>query len=135
MNLRHFLAGLLAIPTFAALLPVVACDSAAAKVECCPIDEPSCNCTDMGGTPAADGTCRPGLCDAPPPMFKRYIDENGCPALKTVPYDGVDCNAPRDAGYDAGQDAQPDAPASDAQPDAIADARDADAATTDAGAP
>jgi len=130
---RAPLRAILAASVFAVLAPLAACD-AGSGVACCPIDEPSCNCTDMGGTPAADGTCRPGLCDAPPPMFKRYIDENGCPALKTVPYDGVDCNAAPDAGSDAGQDAQPDA---DASHDASSDASDASPqdGATDAGAP
>jgi hypothetical protein len=141
MNLRAFLACLLAIPAFALLLPLTACDATSddgddstdaasrltdcstpdtgprdagtdaksdAKVVCCPIDEPSCDVTRLGGSPDQNGRCASAIADAPP-TFSSYIDENGCPAYRVS---GNGSCLTRDAGYDA----------------------DADAASTDAGA-
>ncbi len=129
MSLGRLLAGLLAIPTFAALLPLTACDSAS-EGGCCPIDPPSCNGTRLGGSPDANGRCGGAIADAPPPTFSSYVDENGCPAYRVS---GSGSCFRRDAGYDAGQDAQPDA---DASRDASSDAQpDAPASDADAGAP
>lgn len=130
------LRAILAASVFAVLLPVAACD-AGSGVACCPIDEPSCNCPQSGGSPDAFGQCRSGPCDARPSAFVRYIDENGCPAYRVSSSASCRTGSGR---YDAGQDAQPDAPgdardgSSDAQTDAAPDASDADA-STDAGAP
>jgi hypothetical protein len=118
MNLRHFLACLFAIPTLAVLLQVIACDSGP-ESGCCPIDPPSCDGTRLGGSPDQNGRCAGAIADAPPPTFSSYIDGNGCPAYRVS---GNGSCLTRDAGYDAGRDAQPDAPATDAQPDAPGDA-------------
>jgi hypothetical protein len=117
VNLGRLLAGLLAIPTFAALLPLTACDSAS-EGGCCPIDPPSCNGTRLGGSPDANGRCGGAIADAPPPTFSSYVDENGCPAFRVSGYDaGQDAQPDADASRDASSDAQRDAPASDASSD------------------
>lgn len=140
MNLRAFRACLLALPAFALLLPLAACDDdpgtpapADSGVVCCPIDPPSCDCPRAGGVPNQFGVCQRGSCDAPPPSFYEIIDEHGCRALAQKEYTGTNfcgLQPPRD---DGGADASRDG-SSDAQTDAAPDASDADAAT-DAGAP
>ena len=141
MNLRAFLACLLALPAFA--LPLAACDSdpgtsvtADSGVVCCPIDPPSCDCPRAGGVPNQFGVCQRGSCDAPPPSFYEIIDEHGCRALAQKAYTGTNfcgLEPPRDdGGTDASRDASSDA--SDASPqDAATDA--STDASTDAGAP
>ena len=47
---------------------------------CCPMDAPSCNCTQLGGWGlAGDGGCTRSVCDAWPDDFERQVDEWGCP--------------------------------------------------------
>ena len=49
---------------------------------CCPIDEfPTCDCRSTGGTRLPNGRC-PGICDAVPIVVRRYVDNNGCPAIE-----------------------------------------------------
>jgi hypothetical protein len=141
MNLR---ACLLALPAFALLLPLTACDDAPGTtvtadsgVVCCPIDPPSCDCPRAGGVPNQFGVCQRGSCDAPPPSFYEIIDEHGCRALAQKAYTGTNFCGPQPPRDDGGTDASRDG-SSDAQPDAAPDASDAsnaDAATTEAGAP
>jgi hypothetical protein len=49
---------------------------------CCPIDEtPTCDCRKTGGSRQANGMC-PAVCDAVPIVEMRFVDENGCPAIR-----------------------------------------------------
>jgi hypothetical protein len=53
-----------------------------AAVVCCEIDErPTCDCRQTGGTRQANGVC-PADCDAVPGVVRRFVDENGCPAIE-----------------------------------------------------
>ena len=97
------LRAILAASVFAVLAPLAACDSGTesgstdagvvgdspvgdaksdAKVVCCPIDEPSCNGTRLGGSPDVNGVCQSAIADAPPPNFHAFTDENGCRAYR-----------------------------------------------------
>lgn len=142
MKLRGVLAPALALATFAALLPLTACDDAPGTpapadsgVVCCPIDPPSCDCPRAGGVPNQFGVCQRGSCDAPPPSFYEIIDEHGCRALAQKAYTGTNFCGPQPPRDDGGTDASRDG-SSDSSSDASRDgSSDADAATTDAGAP
>jgi hypothetical protein len=70
-------------------------------VRCCPIQTPSCDCFDYGGSATANNMC-PAICDVPPPNWKQGTDDNGCPILIMDPHGGS-ClpPPPHDAGGDA----------------------------------
>jgi len=65
---------------------------------CCPIQTPSCNCFQIGGSPDPFGRC-PAICDAGPMNWKMSTDANGCPLLVQDP-PGASCLVPppRDGG-------------------------------------
>jgi len=83
---------------------------------CCPIEEPTCDCFQIGGT-RQGGDCA-AICDAEPDGWIESVDENGCPILEWVggtgscfwlPDAGVDAGDPDAAALDAGDlDAAPD---------------------------
>jgi hypothetical protein len=80
---------------------------------CCPMEEPSCDCTALGGwAPRVEECDTFGVCDAWPPDFQARVDSHGCPYWVTGSFGsetGCCLCRPEDAGLDAGEDAGEDA--------------------------
>jgi hypothetical protein len=61
---------------------------------CCPIDERlTCDCRQTGGSRLSNGLC-PAVCDAVPIVVRRFVDQNGCPAIELS---SMSCLDPLDA--------------------------------------
>ncbi len=79
-----------------------------AAVTCCPIEQPTCDCFSIGGSPDTTGfdECA-SICDADPSGWELQKDSNGCPIW--VGSEGSCLEPWVDAGVDAGAvDAAPE---------------------------
>ncbi|MCB9732511.1 MAG: hypothetical protein H6745_07860 [Deltaproteobacteria bacterium] len=68
---------------------VVPGDTGDASTECCPIETPSCDCFQVGGSPSGSGATCGSICDAAPQGWTQGMDENGCPVWTCE--DGAAC--------------------------------------------
>lgn len=77
-----------------------------APAECCPLEEPSCDCFYTGGS--VENGCS-AICDARPDGWMQRVDENGCPewvggndsCLESPDASWPDARPPDDAALDA----------------------------------
>lgn len=60
---------------------------------CCPLDAPTCNCPELGGSPDQPGGCQSALCDNTASSYVHCVDRHGCPYYEwkdsrgCLPYD------------------------------------------------